>query len=145
RRGLLAAGAAGALITPRGVFARQRPYAWGSYASDLAATKYAPLDLINADNANRLGLAWQWDSPGRAVLNANPQLTPGEFQSTPIFAENRLIVSTAMSQIAALDPRTGQTLWLHDPGSWRAGPNTTKGFLHRGVAVWGEGAGARII
>ncbi|MEZ6023628.1 MAG: PQQ-binding-like beta-propeller repeat protein [Hyphomonadaceae bacterium] len=145
RRGAVG-GMAGALaLGATRAHAQERAFEWRHYGADLAATKYAPLDLLNADNVGRLTVAWEWESPDAAVLAANPALAPGEFQCTPIFAEGKLIVTTAMSQIAALDPRTGRTLWRYDPESWRRGPNSSKGFLHRGVAVWGQGRRARVI
>lgn len=118
---------------------------WRHYAGNLAAQKYSPLDAITPANVGRLGVAWTWDSPDAGILAANPALKPGEFQSTPVFAEGLLITSTAMSQIAALDPATGRTIWTFDPESWKRGPTTTKGFLHRGIAVWGSGRSARVI
>ncbi len=118
---------------------------WRHYAGNLAAQKYSALDAIDASNVARLGVAWTWESPDAEILAANPSLKPGEFQSTPVFAEGMLITSTAMSQVAALNPVTGQTLWRFDPESWKRGPTTTKGFLHRGIAVWGRGKSARVI
>lgn len=118
---------------------------WRHYAGNLAAQKYSPLAGITPANVGRLGVAWTWESPDTAVLAANPTLKPGEFQSTPVLAEGLLVTSTAMSQVAALDPATGRTVWRFDPESWKRGPTTTKGFLHRGVAVWGTGASARVI
>lgn len=118
---------------------------WRHYAGNLAAQKYAPLSRIDPANVARLGVAWTWESPDAEVLAANPQLKPGEFQSTPVLAEGLLITSTAMSQVAALDPLSGRTVWRFDPESWKRGPTTTKGFVHRGVAVWGKGRSARVI
>ena len=33
---------------------------WRAYAGDLASTRYAPLDQINADNFSKLELAWRF-------------------------------------------------------------------------------------
>jgi len=35
---------------------------WRSYRSDLASTKYSPLDQIDASNFGALEAAWQWES-----------------------------------------------------------------------------------
>lgn len=148
RRSLLA-GAAAFGILPHAGYAdvpRSKSWpAWRHYAGSLGATKYTPLDLINAQNVAKLGVAWTWESVDREVLNANSALRPGEFQVTPLFVEGLLITSTAMCQVAALDPKTGRAVWTYDPGTWKNGPSTTKGFLHRGVAVWGRGRQTRII
>lgn len=126
--------------------ARKLAGEWPSYAGDGASTRYSPLDQIDATNADKLAIAWEWRSPDEGVIAANPDLglAPGEFQATPIFCDGRLFVSTAMSQVAAVDPLTGRTLWLFDPQSWKRGRPTSKGFQHRGVAWWKEGDDARI-
>ena len=119
---------------------------WRAYGADAASTKYSPLDQINRTNAGDLRVAWEWASPDASIISANPalKLAPGEFQATPIMAESVLYTSTAMSQVAAIDPSTGATLWLFDPETWKHGRPTSKGFQHRGVTWWRDGDDARI-
>ena len=50
--------------------------------------------------------------------------------------DGRLYTVTSLSQLAAIDPGTGETLWVFDPESWRAGPPTNLGFIHRGTSQW---------
>lgn len=124
--------------------AARRAEEWPCYAADNAASKYSPLDAIHAGNAGRLRVVWEWESPDAAILDAQPQLGPGEFQATPIMIGGVLYTSTAMSQVAAIDAASGRTLWVYDPGTWRRGPTTIKGFQHRGVAWWSDGETSRI-
>ena len=103
---------------------------WRAYAADSAATKYSPLDQITADNFGDLEVAWRWDSIdthlshvdelGRGSLVASDvvfdQLEVAEpglwvtrprtsrIVATPIMVDGRLFTSTAMSQVAAIDP-----------------------------------------
>jgi quinoprotein glucose dehydrogenase len=123
----------------------QTPGEWADYAGDKASTRYSPLDQIDAGNVVALEIVWEWRSPDEAVLAANPDLAPGEFQATPIMAGGLLYTSTAMCQVAAIDPASGTTVWVHDPQTWRHGPPTSKGFQHRGVAYWRDGEDARVI
>ena len=129
-----------------GMTAASQSGEWRSYGSDSASTKYSPLDQINRTNAADLKIAWEWQSPDANVIRDNPdlKLAPGEFQATPIMAEGVLYTSTAMSQVAAIDPAAGKTLWLFDPETWKRGRPTSKGYQHRGVAWWREGDDARI-
>jgi quinoprotein glucose dehydrogenase len=119
---------------------------WRSYGADPASTKYSPLDQIDRTNARELKIAWEWASPDAGIIQANPEmkLAPGEFQATPIMADGVLYTSTAMSQVAAIDPATGATIWIFDPGAWKRGRPTSKGFQHRGVAWWRKDDDARI-
>jgi glucose dehydrogenase len=56
----------------------------------------------------------------------------------------RLYTSTALSQVAAIDARSGQTLWVYDPESYTQGSPPNLGFVHRGVAYWADGETQRI-
>lgn len=150
RRTLLASGAvmlvAGpASADPAWLAHTRKGEEWPVYGATNAATKYSPLGQIDAGNVARLEIAWEWTSPDSAILAANPDLKPGEFQATPIMVDGTLFVSTAMSQVAAIDPTTGRTLWVFDPGSWRRGYPTSKGFQHRGLAYWRDGADRRVL
>ena len=56
-----------------------------------------------------------------------------------------LYTSTPLSQVAAIDAATGNTLWVHDPKAYHRGRPANSGFQHRGVAYWTDGTDARII
>ena len=38
---------------------------WRTYGGDLASTRYSPLDQINADNFNKLAVAWRFKTDFR--------------------------------------------------------------------------------
>ena len=50
------------------------PAEWLTYGRDYAETHYSPLDQINSDNVDRLGLAWFWTNGGGA----------GRVEATPL-------------------------------------------------------------
>jgi glucose dehydrogenase len=118
---------------------------WRYYGGDAASTKYSPLDLIHRGNVGGLPIAWRWTSPDNALARANSTLRPGYYEDTPIFANGVLYTITGLGVIAAIDPRTGQTLWQYDSESWKAGRPPNLGFTHRGVAYWTDGTRERII
>src|SRR5262247_3658646 len=45
---------------------------WREYGGDLGATKYSPLNQINASNINDLTIAWRWPSPDREIQTSDP-------------------------------------------------------------------------
>src|SRR4051812_21671042 len=57
---------------------------WASYAADNAATRYAPLDQINAGNFNRLEVAWRFKTD-----NYGPR-ADSYFNATPLVINKRL-------------------------------------------------------
>ncbi len=79
-----------------------------------------------------------WDgvtqSPSRPSIRA--------LVATPVMVDGVLYLSTPLYQAAAIDARTGQTLWSHDPRAYEAGTPPPAAWRHRGVAYW-EGDGQR--
>ncbi|HEY8459897.1 MAG TPA: pyrroloquinoline quinone-dependent dehydrogenase, partial [Blastocatellia bacterium] len=118
---------------------------WPHYGADKAHTKYSPLDQINAQNVGNLKLAWTWDSPEVEQLSSIPALQSGVFEATPLFINGVLYTSTVSSQVAAIDPVTGKSLWTYNPESYKAGRPANLGFTHRGVAYWTDGKQERIL
>jgi quinoprotein glucose dehydrogenase len=118
---------------------------WPSFGGDPGNTKYSPLDQIDADNFADLEMAWQWSSISQPIVAANDRIRPGRFSATPLMVDGLLYVSTALSQVAAIDAGSGKTVWSYDPESWRKGRPANLGWQHRGVAYWSDGDDARIL
>ena len=88
---------------------------WRAYGAEEASTRYSPVDQINRDNVKNLEVAWTWrgDNFGPAVDYV--------FRSTPIYVDGILYtVAGQRRSVAAIDPRTGETLWIYRE------PNTTR-------------------
>ncbi len=117
---------------------------WRSYGGTQANAKYSPLDQVTAANVQQLRIVWRWLSPDQAVIDRNPTIEPFLNEGTPIMVDGVLYVSTALSQVAAIDALTGRTLWVHDPKSYEDGTPPNLGYVHRGVAHWTDGRAARI-
>jgi quinoprotein glucose dehydrogenase len=120
------------------------PGEWRSYGADTANSKYAPLDQIQKDNVKALQIAWRWSSVENTVLKDHPELWTMVHEATPLMIDRRLYTSTSLSQVVAIDARTGQTLWVYDPESYKQGSPPNLGFVHRGVAYWADGETQRI-
>lgn len=118
---------------------------WSSYAGYKAGSKYSPLAHIGPENFDRLKVAWSWSSVDEEIAKANPQLRTWVWESTPLMAGGVLYVSTSLSQVAAIDAATGNTLWVYDPETWKWGTPSNNGFVHRGVAYWADGNDRRIL
>src|SRR5262249_4459693 len=90
-------------------------------------------------------IAWRWTSADRSILENAPAIKTGHYEATPIMVNGVLYVSTSLSQVAALDPVTGRTLWLFEPHTYQAATPPVEGFIHRGVAYWTDGREERIL
>src|SRR5262245_7470119 len=85
------------------------------------------------------GTRWRYHLGAPAV----PQ--GANMKVTPLMAGGVLYLNTALSMGVALDARTGETLWVHNPKSYEAGTSAMNmQFNARGVAYWSDGKDERI-
>ena len=108
---------------------------WRSYGGGTGGAKYSPLDQIDAENVDDLRIAWRWRSVDYDLVDENPDLRFNHtLLGTPLMVGDRLYMSTNLGQSAAIDPATGETLWVYralDDGAGRP-----RGGSTRGVAYW---------
>jgi quinoprotein glucose dehydrogenase len=166
---------AGVILALAGVEAQQssRPGEWRYYGGDLANSKYSPLDQITRENFGRLRLAWRWKSadgflsktePGGGELWTNSRVVfdrlsqedakrwrdnqapiVANFKATPLMIGGRLYLNTPTSIGAAVDAKTGESIWIYNPKSYEAGTTTMSArWNQRGVAYWTDGKDERI-
>ena len=111
---------------------------WPAYGGGLRAQKYAPHDQIGPDNLAKLAVAWEWEAFDNhryaGASRARGGKTPDGFKVTPLMVDGKLIVRTAFSAVAALDPITGSTLWTFDPGTGDGPRPAMFGYSTRGLA-----------
>ena len=109
---------------------------WTTYGGDLASTRYAPLDQINADNFNKLEVAWRFKTDS---LGPRPEF---QFESTPLMVHG-VLYTTAGSRrdVVALDAATGELLWMHSENEGARGANAPRQLSGHGLAYWTDGNG----
>jgi quinoprotein glucose dehydrogenase len=118
---------------------------WPAYAADKASSKYSPLDQIGAENVADLEIAWTWSTVDQPLIDADTLLHTARNEATPIAIDGILYTSTSLSQVAAIDGATGETLWTFNPESYVDGTPNNLGFVHRGVTYWDTGDQKRIL
>ncbi len=110
---------------------------WRSYGSDAAGTKYSPLDQINAETIGDLEIVWRQSVLPDAARLGSELTPPVASQNTPLMADGRLYISTALGTVAALDATTGAVLWFDTPPD-RDGVPFQRVRQTRGVAYWDD-------
>lgn len=102
------------------------PGQWMSYGRNYDEQRFSPLDQINTENINELGLAWFADFD-----------TNRGQEATPLIIDGTVYVSTAWSKVYAYDALSGEELWFYDPavpGEWAV--NACCDVVNRGLAAW---------
>jgi len=118
---------------------------WTHFGNDGANSKYSALEQIDKSNFNDLEIAWRWESIASKVKEENPRVQPGQFKVTPLIVDGVMYLVTSVNQLVAVNAKTGETIWEHDPESYKAGRPANIGWQHRGVEYWRDGDDERII
>jgi len=103
--------------------AEKEPGNWLTYSGNYSAHRYSALEQITPENAGKLRPEWVYQ------LNA---LDKNE--TTPLVVDGVMYVTESPSNVIALDPRTGRTLWSFR----RIVPKDVRiccGQVNRGVAI----------
>ncbi len=106
--------------------ADSEPGSWLAHGRTYSEQRHSPLESIDRTNVQRLGLEWAFDLGSTRGVEA-----------TPIVVDGRMFVTAPWSKVIALDAKTGELLWRHDPrvpGEW--GRYACCDVVNRGVAVW---------
>jgi quinoprotein glucose dehydrogenase len=113
---------------------------WRTYGGDLGSTRYAPLDQINAENFNKLEIAWRFKTDNLGPL---PEF---EFQSTPLMVKG-MLYSTGGTRRAvfALNAATGELKWVHSEDEGKRGESAPRKLSGRGLSYWTDGRDERIL
>ncbi len=117
---------------------------WPVYGADKASSKYVPFTQITRDNVQQLRVVWRWLAVDQPILQADSDLWTMPYEATPLMVGRTLYTSTSLSQVVAINPATGKTLWVYDPKSYPHGSPPNLGFVHRGVTYWQDGDDKRI-
>jgi quinoprotein glucose dehydrogenase len=106
---------------------------WTAYGNDPGGMRYSSLNQINRDNLSKLKVAWVYHTCD--VSDGTQYPRKSEFESTPIFVDGMLYLTTAFNRAVALDPVTGKERWTFDP-KINLESKYSEGLMNRGVAAW---------
>src|SRR6188474_632878 len=107
---------------------------WQTYGGDLKSTRYSALDQINAENFNKLEVAWRFKTDS---LGPRPEY---QLQTTPLMIKNVLYFTAGTRRaVVAVDAITGEQLWMHSLNEGPRGAAAPRQLSGRGVSYWTDG------
>ncbi len=113
---------------------------WPHYTGDLAGTRYSPLDQINADNFNKLEVAWRFKTDN---LGTHPEY---KLEGTPLMVKGMLYATAGTRRsIVALRADTGELVWVHAEFEGQRAVNAPRQLSGRGLSYWTDGKEERIL
>ncbi|MEK6323554.1 MAG: pyrroloquinoline quinone-dependent dehydrogenase [Acidobacteriota bacterium] len=109
---------------------------WPHYTGDLTGARYSPLDQINADNFNKLEVAWRFKTDN---LGTRPEY---KLEGTPLMV-NGILYATAGTRrsVVALKADTGELLWVHAEFEGARAVAAPRQLSGRGLSYWSDGKG----
>jgi alcohol dehydrogenase (cytochrome c) len=106
------------------VDAHTEPGNWLTYSGNYQAHRFSPLNQITTENVARLRPVWVYQIDGR-----------GRFETSPIVVDGIMYVTEPPTRVAALDVRTGRTLWSWQRPIRPAVKTLGFGPTNRGIAI----------
>src|SRR5882724_11306674 len=109
---------------------------WPHYTGDLTGARYSPLDQINADNFNKLEVAWRFKTDN---LGTRPEY---KLEGTPLMIGGILYATAGTRRsVVALKADTGEMLWVHAEFEGARAVNAPRQLSGRGLSYWSDGRG----
>ncbi|HZM89479.1 MAG TPA: PQQ-binding-like beta-propeller repeat protein [Blastocatellia bacterium] len=109
---------------------------WPHYTGDLTGSRYSPLDQINAENFNKLEVAWRLKTDN---FGTRPEY---KLEGTPLMV-NGMLYATAGTRrsVVAVKPDTGEIIWVHAEFEGKRPINAPRQLSGRGLSYWSDGKG----
>lgn len=134
---LMSPAVAGDVTTDRIKQTSKEPQNWLSHHLDYQATRFSPLDSINAGNVKGMKLAWTFALGGIEGGGIWPH---GGLEGTPLVEDGMMYVTDGWGSVYKIDATAGAGKLL-----WKMNPETDKdwsgaiaccGVNNRGIALW---------
>ena len=107
---------------------------WDNFNGNAMAQKYSTASQITPDNVKNLGVAWSVHTGD--VSRGDAGLPKMGWQSTPLFVNNTVYVSTPFYRIFAVEPDTGKVKWIYAAKTMYNDPKSKFHGKNRGIAYW---------
>jgi alcohol dehydrogenase (cytochrome c) len=113
-------------VTSERLVNAQKDNGWLMYRRNYESTGYAPFDLINSGNVEKLKVAFDYESG----------LSQGH-EAAPVVNGKYMFVTTPMDHLIAMDATTGKVLWKYEyPIDKKALKTVCCDVVNRGVALY---------
>lgn len=114
------------------------PGEWQAYGRTSAGQRYSPMAQITPQNVDQLEEVWRYRTG--EIRDAEEDPVETTYEVTPLIVNNRMYLCTPFGTVIALDPVSGEELWVFDPHLRKPPRETTQHMTCRGVSYY-DGTG----
>lgn len=108
---------------------------WPDFNGNAMAQKYSTAGQITTSNVKQLAVAWSIHTGD--VSKGGPGKRPKTaWQSTPLFVNGLVYVSTPLYRVFAVAPDTGKIKWIYAAKTISNDPDSKFHGTNRGIAYW---------
>jgi quinoprotein glucose dehydrogenase len=107
---------------------------WSDFNGNAMAQKYSTATQITPANVKSLAVAWSVHTGD--VSQGGGGMPKSAWQSTPLFVNNTVYVSTPFYRIFAVEPDTGKVKWIYAAKTISNDPKSKFHGKNRGIAYW---------
>ena len=113
---------------------------WPSYHGDNRNHHYSPLAQIDASNFSKLEVAWRLKTDN---FGNRPEF---KLEGTPLMVGGVLYTTAGTRRaVIAVDPGTGEVLWIHGEPEGARGAAAPRQLSGRGLSYWTDGKDQRVL
>ena len=106
---------------------------WPVHGATAEGTRYSSLLQIDRQNVGDLEIAWRYRSG--EMRRRGDKFAQSKDQNIPITVAGNLIVCTPFNRVIALEPSSGEEVWVFDPDVSMELQSPAP-YACRGVAAW---------
>src|SRR5437660_11869975 len=109
---------------------------WPNYTASINGSRYSPLSQINADNFNKLEVAWRFKTDN---LGTKPEF---KLEGTSLVVKGILYATGGTRRsVFAAKADTGELLWVHAEFEGQRAVKAPRQLSGRGLSYWTDGKG----
>jgi quinoprotein glucose dehydrogenase len=114
---------------------------WTHWGGDAGGSRYSALKQIHRGNVTKLQPAWTYHTG--EISDGRTYAVRSAFETTPLYIDGVLYLTTPFNRIVALEPETGREIWSFDPKIDRK--QSINLYISRGCSYWTDGKSRRLL
>lgn len=114
---------------------------WTHWGGDAGGSRFSNLKQVHRGNVAKLKAAWTYRTGEISDGKVHP--VRSAFETTPLYIDGVLYLTTPFNRLVAVEPETGKELWSFDPKIDMT--QSINLYISRGCSYWTDGKNRRLL